>query len=146
MKDAARISVEHLDSKLLCDRDWLRDPRCVPFKSFESTDEPNQWVRWDFRETRVRLTGYAIRSHGLRSWVIEGSSDGSQWLEIDRQTDNQDFKIGSSVASFHLSKPAELRFVRLTQTEKTHPRALQGIVGVDRLFLHFVEFFGSFFE
>jgi hypothetical protein len=49
--------------------------------------EPDQWVCWDFGEMRVRLTGYRLASTLLKSWVIDGSLDGENWTEIDRQTD-----------------------------------------------------------
>jgi hypothetical protein len=105
---------------------------------FLSKNEPGQWVCWDFRERRVRPTHYTIRGWDLKSWVVEGSLDGRSWTEIDRQTDNQDFKDGNTV-SFAVSNPAEFRFIRLTQTCKNH-------LGDDYLALHGVEFFGTLSE
>jgi hypothetical protein len=107
--------------------------------SFASKDEPGQWVCWDFREMRVRPTHYTIRTYWLKSWVVEGSLDGSSWTEIGRQTNNQDFTdvLGNS-ASFAVST-AEFRFIRLTQTDKNHN-------GRDYLILYAVEFFGTLSE
>jgi hypothetical protein len=56
---------------------------------FYSKNEPGQWVCWDFREMRVRLTHYTIWTSYLNSWVVEGSLDGESWTVIDRKT-NQD--------------------------------------------------------
>jgi hypothetical protein len=42
---------------------------------FMSSNEPDQWIRWDFHEIRVRPTDYTIRSCRLESWVVEGSLD-----------------------------------------------------------------------
>jgi prefoldin subunit 5 len=106
-------------------------------RAFDSVDEPEQWVCWDFREMRVRLTHYTIATWFLKSWVIEGSLDGTSWTALDRQTDTQHFKLVTlSHASFALSRPAEFRFIRLTQTGKRHD-------GRDVLALKAVEFFGT---
>jgi hypothetical protein len=88
--------------------------------AFWSTNEPAQWICWDFREMRVRLTHYAIKTLFLKSWVVEGSLDGSGWKEIDSQADNQDFKGPWRTTSFAVSNLVEFRFIRLTQTGKTH--------------------------
>jgi hypothetical protein len=85
---------------------------------FWSKGEPGQWVCWDFREMRVRSTRYTIKAEWLKSWVVEGSLDGNSWMEIDRQTDNLDFKNWWNTVSFAVSKPVEFRFIRLTQTDK----------------------------
>jgi hypothetical protein len=110
---------------------------------FYSKDEPGQWVCWDFRQMRVRLAQYTIRAQCLKSWVLEGSLDGANWMEIDGQWDNDDFQAGWSVgtASFAAWSGAEFRFIRLTQTDKNY-------YGTDchTLPLTAVEFFGTLSE
>jgi hypothetical protein len=101
---------------------------------FWSKDEPGQWVCWDFREMRVRPTHYTIRADCLKSWVVEGSLDGSSWTEIDWQTDNQHF-MGTNTASFAVSKPAEFRFIRLTQTGQNHGHDDRRILGAVEFFV-----------
>jgi hypothetical protein len=105
---------------------------------FISRTDPGQWVCWDFREMRVRPTHYSIYKWRLKSWVVEGSLDGKNWTEMDRKTDNQDFKDTWNTVSFALS-PVECRFIRLTQTDKNHG-------GNDYLYLFAVEFFGTLSE
>jgi hypothetical protein len=63
----------------------------------------------------------------LKSWVVESSLDGvgwfsrGTWTEIDLKTDNEDFNAAGWVtASYAVSNSAECRFIRLTQTGKTH--------------------------
>jgi hypothetical protein len=107
---------------------------------FISKNEPGQWVCWDFREMRVRPTHCTIQACYLKSWIVEGSLDGSAWTEIDRQTNNQDFKNWWNTASFAVSKPAEFRFIRLTQTDK------RPFYDDDVLSLCAVEFFGTLSE
>jgi hypothetical protein len=121
---------------------------------FESQNEPGQWVVWDFRGMRVRLTHYTVWAQYLKAWVLEGSLDGSRWTEIDWQT-NGVFKpyIGARKTQmpggvpFHersiaVANPGEFRFIRLTQTEKNN----RGRSGTDELFLYAVEFFGTLSE
>jgi hypothetical protein len=104
-----------------------------------SNNEPGQSACWNFHEMRVRPTHYAIRAYVLKSWVVEGSLDGSSWTEIDRQTGNQDFDGKWRTVSFAVSNPAEFRFIRLTQTDKNH-------CGADELVLDTLEFFGTLSE
>jgi hypothetical protein len=111
--------------------------------SFCSQNGSVQWVCWDFRALRVRLTNYTVWSADLKSWAIQGSVDGENWTEIDRQTDSQAFKSRSRrsdgrMASFAVTRSAEFRFVRLTQSE-SHKRT-GGLV------LHAVAFFGTLLE
>jgi hypothetical protein len=114
---------------------------------FDSNDEPGQWVCWDFREMRVRPTHYIITAPWLKSWVVEGSLDGKRWTEIDRQTNNQDFKELRNTASFAVSKSAECRFIRLTQTDKRHDKLVdKRRCNDDYLVLRAVEFFGTLSE
>jgi hypothetical protein len=87
---------------------------------FCSKNEPGQWICWDFHKMRVRPTHYTIKADELKSWVVESSLDFVNWTEIDRKTDNQAFKNGLETASFGVSNSAESRFIRLTQTHKTH--------------------------
>jgi hypothetical protein len=107
---------------------------------FKSKDEPGQWISWDFREMRIRPTHYTMMATSPKSWVVEGSLDGTHWTEIDRQTDNKDFEKFREMASFPISRPVECRFIRLSQTGKNHQ-------GKDCLGnLHVVEFFGTLSE
>jgi hypothetical protein len=62
---------------------------------FHSANETNQSVTFDFKAPRVRPTGYSIRTYNsspnaahLKSWVLEGSDDGTTWTEIDRRENN----------------------------------------------------------
>jgi hypothetical protein len=113
-----------------------------PPSRFLSKNEPHQWVCWDFREMRIRPTNYRIQTRGLKSWVLEGSLDGENWTEMDRQTENGDFdehRRDGQEASFVVWNQAKSRFIRLTQTDQN--RFLQ-----DHLLLIDVEFFGTLFE
>jgi hypothetical protein len=107
---------------------------------FMSRDEPDQWIRWDFHGMRVHPTHYTISAYRLKSWVVDGSLDGINWTKIDRRRDNEILKYGNWVTrSFTISKSAECRFIRLTQTDKRHD-------GYDYLGIQACEFFGTLLE
>jgi hypothetical protein len=123
-------------------RDYHSPQNAADFSTdsvFASDNAPGQWICWDFGEMRIRPTHYTIATGFLRSWVIEGSDDGIHWAELDRQTDNQAFKTGKSIAAFAVLRPAECRFVRLTQTGPRHGGDLTLRLGA-------VEFFGTLSE
>jgi hypothetical protein len=109
-----------------------------PRGRFWSSNEPGQWVCWDFHHMRVCPTHYGIRCWRLKSWVLEGSLDGENWREMDRQTDTQDFKVHTTKV-FAVSVPMKCQFIRLTQMDKDH-------YGYDYLELSDVEFFGALSE
>jgi hypothetical protein len=106
---------------------------------FVSGLAPDQWVCWDFRDMRLRPTHYTIGSCHLKSWVVESSLDFVNWTEIDRKTDNKDLKEKSSIASFAVSNSAEGRYLRLTQTGRTHN-------GATMLIMCAFEIFGTLIE
>jgi hypothetical protein len=88
--------------------------------SFKSLNEPNQWLCYDFKDRKVRPTHYSIRAHSsnhyLRSWIFEGSMDGSTWTELDRHTDDESTNSNHPIGTFSISKGCESRFLRLRQT------------------------------
>jgi hypothetical protein len=112
-----------------------------PDSRFCSKHEPGQWICWDFREICVQPTHYTIKSQWNRpkSWLVESSQDGENWVEIDRRTDNGDVNEASWTASFAVCNSVECRFIRLTQTGKNHAYT-------DHLGINSVEFFGTLLE
>jgi hypothetical protein len=103
---------------------------------FYSKNEPGQWVCCDFRQRRVCLAHSTICAEDLKSWALEGSLDGENWTEIDRQTNNEDFHHSPERVSFAIPKGVESRFIRLTQTDKNH--SIYGDRYGDRLALRVV--------
>jgi ubiquitin C-terminal hydrolase len=127
-------------SKSPCDDLGELSPRDRPARAdlmsgsiFRMKDAPGEWVCWDFGEKRVYPYRYAIQSYKLRSWVLEGSLDGENWVTIDQQNRNQDDEGPWNGASFAVANPVNCRFIRLTQPETNdYP------VG-----LYCIEFFGT---
>jgi hypothetical protein len=60
--------------------------------NFLSDNSPNQWICYDFVNATVKPSQYGIRSGlggpdwiHLKSWVLEGSVNGNEWIELDRR-------------------------------------------------------------
>jgi hypothetical protein len=102
-----------------------------------SEDKPGQWICWDFHDLRIRPTHYTLFSYGLRSWLVEGSVDGVNWTELDRQTEQDMYGMG--LTSFPVGNPVECRLVRLTQIQIR-------LDGFFQLGVHWLEFFGDIIE
>ena len=104
-----------------------------------TNDEPNSWICFDFKEKRLCLTGYSLKSgesYYLLHWVIEGSDDGDSWHKLDRR-DARDLKGKYVTKTFEceFKDPKSFRYIRLRQTGKN-------IWENDHLCLSEIEFFG----
>jgi hypothetical protein len=100
---------------------------------FTSKDEADQWVCLQLSHRRVRPTHYSFYSTA-KSWILEGSQDGTNWTEIDRRTDI-DWPEDKSRQSFNVSRSEECKFLRLAQTDKNTE-------GTDTLHFDCFEIFG----
>jgi hypothetical protein len=86
-------------------------------------NKPDQWVMYDFGDSRVKITHYTIKTHKfptgtchIKSWVVEGSRDAKTWAELDRRAISL-LNGPNRYQTFPCSKRGSLcRFVRLRQT------------------------------
>jgi hypothetical protein len=101
---------------------------------FGSEDQLDPWVRWDFNDLRIKPSHYTVQSSYPRSWMVEGSNDGIEWVVMHREPDT-DVLNSEVIASFRLETTMECRYVRFTQIGKNHRGTL-------RLLLHAFEVFG----
>jgi hypothetical protein len=98
---------------------------------FYSKDQKDQYLCYDFRNNAVKPTHYSIRSRYNgndmdlypKSWVIEGSDDGQEWIELDRRQNNQDLNSRNAVKMFPIARAKECRQIRLRQTGPNHYRS-----------------------
>jgi hypothetical protein len=115
--------------------------------AFATGDEPDSWIRFDFKEKKVVPTHYSIGSaakgmvqhFNLRRWVIEGSVNGAEWIILDKQDENNELTAKPVTRTYPLTGNRQLQFIRLRQTGKNHN-------GSDNLAISFFEVFGSLFE
>ncbi|OHS98827.1 F5/8 type C domain containing protein [Tritrichomonas foetus] len=104
---------------------------------------PDQWIKFDFKTSRMYLTHYTIKTYNyvtggnhMRSWVVEGSTNDNDWLEIDRKQSVGDLNERYKVKSYQCKNPGAFRYIRIKQTGKTHCDS-------DIMVLTNVEFFGT---
>jgi hypothetical protein len=103
-------------------------------------------VCYDFRGRRIVPTHYAIRTyagnHGsnhLKSWLIEASTDGDNWQEVDRRENNDDLNGAYAALVFPVARGRPCRFIRLVNVGRNH-------FGYDCLMVTAWEVFGHLTE
>jgi hypothetical protein len=86
---------------------------------------PNAWICYDFKEKQVNVSHYSLRSRTdynhschLMNWTIEGSVDGTEWVELDRQNDCRDLVGLNRSNTFSASGNGFFQLIRLRQTGK----------------------------
>jgi hypothetical protein len=114
--------------------------------NFASGRGPDQWICWDFGELRVHPTHYTIHGDILEPLVVEGSLDGTNWVEISRQAKKWPFNSWGR-ASLTTANTGDFRFIRLTVTDESSDRGANRYRVTRRVVrLHTVEFFGTLWE
>jgi hypothetical protein len=104
-------------------------------------NEPNGWICLDFKEKRVNVHHYSLRSrndydsHHLTNWIVEGSIEGTEWVELDQQNNCRDLVGLNRSKTFPGSGTGFFRLIRLRQTGKDSS-------GHDFLTVSAIELFG----
>jgi hypothetical protein len=111
---------------------------------FHSHDGADQWICYNFNNRLVRPTHYSIHPHSsyfLRSWVVEGSIDNVNWIELDRHEGDPEMNSNHQIGTFAIPvyQDVDYRFIRLRQTGKNAN-------GYDYLIIYGFEVFGSLIE
>ena len=109
-----------------------------------SSEQPNQWVLYDFTPRVVKVTGYTLRTSGgnkgqghLRSWNVSGSNDRQKWIQIDERRDVDELNSNYASISFKCKCPDYFRFIKITQIDINHHNDYSFILSC-------CEFFGQF--
>jgi hypothetical protein len=96
----------------------------------------------------VICNGYSIHTHPIdgidgihhpRSWIIEGSLDGMNWMILDEKQDNNELRESDVWRSFAIGNQASVHQIRLRQTGLNHG-------GDHRVALSGFEIFGTLVE
>jgi hypothetical protein len=109
---------------------------------FVARNLQNPWVCIDFQDRRVRLTHYVLRASNLgdesflRSWALEGSNDGEEWVKLDDRQNDASLTSNELIALFQVRQELEVQKIRLRQTR---PNSRNQFV----LALKSIEFFGT---
>jgi hypothetical protein len=109
-------------------------------------DTRNNWICYNFKERRIALTHYTIRTNDwglgnshLKSWLVETSADGENGREVAREEDNEQLNGSRFTGTFAVADGGESRFIRLVNIGKNH-------YGDDQIVISAWEIFGSLVE
>jgi hypothetical protein len=105
----------------------------------------NNWLCFDFNTSRIAPSHYTLRTRfdredaNMASWILEGSADGSCWVELHRQERSGELNGKSVTRSYAVFNAGEYRFLRIVNVGRN-------LAGNDQMALSAVEFFGSLAE
>ena len=92
--------------------------------SWGLTETPGNYLQMDFKQSKVIVTGYSIRSasnahwDNPQSWVLEGSDDGVNWTKIDEKVRNQDMGGNDKLHYWSCEPSNDFRLIRWSLTQK----------------------------
>ena len=94
-------------------------------KYFVTEVSPNQWVQLDFKDKKVLLKGYVLKTFNhspggnhLRNWVLEGSDDGVNFTLLDKEVDCDKLNGRLYTSSFFAYQEKPQRYIRLREIGK----------------------------
>ena len=91
---------------------------------FESNNENNSWICFDFKEHKIIPSNYIIKSCGSgqpnkpKTWILEGSNDQTNWQILDEQNNCPHLKGSYAVHTFDIQKEniGPFKYIRIKQT------------------------------
>ncbi|KAK8843178.1 hypothetical protein M9Y10_025375 [Tritrichomonas musculus] len=101
---------------------------CSNANCFISGNLPNSWLCYDFKEHKVTLKNYTLKSFkGVkgsdhpRSWVIEGSNDNDLFAILAEEKNSSSLNGSNRVETFPINcqKTGEFRYIRIRLTGPT---------------------------
>ena len=108
-----------------------------------SKNEKNSYLVFDFKDHKIRIDGYAIKTYHasnewrhLKSWVLEGSN-GDGWQTLHRVKRSGALNDSHATAYFRVKTQGTFKLIRLRMKGKN-------FYGDNHLFITGIEFFGSY--
>ncbi|HYX16488.1 MAG TPA: hypothetical protein VE944_19395 [Nostoc sp.] len=88
---------------------------------FHTNDAAGSWVRINLGGARLKCNRYSIRNrnadlHYLRNWKLQGSNDGTNWVDLDAQVNNTFLVTPSQWLSLPVTSNVEYSNFRLLIT------------------------------
>jgi hypothetical protein len=108
----------------------------------QTANSPNSWICYDFKELRVKVSHYSLRSRTDSDnyfpvhWTLEGSMDGNNWITFDSRTNQTKLLGRGNSATFPTSQSSFVQMIRIRQQGKDSG-------GSDYLTLSAFELFGT---
>jgi hypothetical protein len=109
---------------------------------FHSDGTKNEWICYDFLNRRITPSHYTIRSKyngqvggsNLKSWVIEGSIDAEEWVELDRQEASGELNGPGLIVTLPVTESIECQCIRLRSVGKNHANLWDFIISAFEIF------------
>lgn len=130
----------------------VRDPKAIIDSNqpevFQTEDRANQWIAFEFRDMKMKVTSYTLQSYyngkpnfaNPKNWILEGSDDGREWVEMDRHEDCPDLNNKNAIQNYKIKGDfKEFKYIRVKQIGKNWANK-------DQLTLSKVELFGDLYE
>jgi hypothetical protein len=78
---------------------------CAWASGYDSAIHPTSWVCIDFKFATDKMISYPVRSLAggelhLRGWVVEGSTDGENWITFDRRSQSDSLNGANATGTF----------------------------------------------
>jgi hypothetical protein len=94
---------------------------------FESKDEENESIDWNFTPSQIdraldciRIDGRERGSCNLRHWVIQGRNEEEKWIQLDERWDDSQLNEMNQIGRFEIANPFRIRILRLRQIGLNH--------------------------
>ena len=91
-----------------------------------SSDDIDQWLKFDFKDKKILVKGYSLQSNAsrfgdyIRSWCLEGSNDNSYWDVIDQRSDQECMNGALNIGTYNdIKSKKEYRYLRIRRIGKT---------------------------
>jgi predicted nucleic acid-binding Zn-ribbon protein len=104
---------------------------------YVSAARPSSWICINFKNTWITPSRYSIVNCGdggahLKSWVIEASKGGEDWVVLDRRENCDDMKEANAVGTFSMFRSDRVRLIRLRQIGPVHSgQSFFGLAGFE---------------
>lgn len=119
----------------------------LPYGNYYSRNEENSHICFDFKENYVSLSAYTIKStdhhYFLKSWVIEGSNDQSNWIELDSHKNDNTLCTPSAIHTFQIPTDKKIKkLFKYIRIRITGPNSKKNYI----LEITNIEFFGKLYK
>jgi hypothetical protein len=109
---------------------------------FHSDGTKNEWLCYDFLSRRITPSHYTIRSKyngkvggsNLKSWVVEGSVNGGEWVELDRQENSNALNGPNLIVTLPVQESLECQYIRLRSIGKNHANLWDFMISAFEIF------------
>ena len=122
-------------------------------EGWQSDMNPNNWIQFNFKTMMVNIDGYSLKTYNrasnighLKNWVIEGSSNGSEWVEIDKRENNNDLNGCYFEHYFPISTRKSYQYIRIRSIGKDHCEDSNTFAISHYMTIVNFEIFGSLFQ